>query len=195
MDFQERMSSTAHQREVADLRKAGLNPVLSATGGSGASTPQGTSFGVGNPVSSAIDAYYRLKDIQNQTDLKDAQTLLAQAQAVNTSADTTLKSAATNQTNANIGLITGNTDLVHQNVQNARAQNALIRQNVNTAYETERLTRAKANNEFFRIPRSYSEAKFWDEHGSWLPAAEFGVQSGSSALDMLLKGKRLFKGY
>lgn len=51
MNFQKMMSDTAHQREVADLQRAGLNPALSLN--NGASTPGGAYSSIDSSLSSA----------------------------------------------------------------------------------------------------------------------------------------------
>lgn len=41
-DFEMEMSNSAYQRQVADMRAAGVNPAMAMNGGSGASTPSGS---------------------------------------------------------------------------------------------------------------------------------------------------------
>jgi hypothetical protein len=120
MMFQYNMASHAHRIEVKDLRKAGLNPILSGTGGQGASTPSGASANMENVkgagVSSALDALTTL-----------TQAFKTARETEKVKADTENTIAQTNSQREQPGLIRAQAGLTSQQTNSARATEANIK--------------------------------------------------------------------
>lgn len=105
VEWEEKRAKNAHQWEIEDLKKAGLNPILSA-GGSGAitgsvSAPVADTTGIANAVSSGMSAMAE----QEKAKTEETTQNLQEAQANTAKQETSLKAAQTAESLENANLI------------------------------------------------------------------------------------------
>lgn len=201
MAFQERMSSTAYQRAVEDMKKAGLNPMLAYSQG-GASSPVGSMPQINNAVaagvSSAVQGVSAVQSAQQVLQSK-AQIDLLEANAAKVRSETMAQDMNTAKLAADIQLLKDRASSERENVQLKTQQtDRTIAETQLKAIQLARekdtfsadVARRKAESQLLQleIPKSQAEAKFYgnvEDLPKYLQMIFQLLRGSNSALSMI----------
>lgn len=135
--YQKEFAQNAHQWEIQDLKKAGLNPVLSAGGAGASASGGGVNSGAQasasiNPLEAGIGAWQGIeeaqrtgaeaKNLEANSRNADMDTMLKEAQMWETRARTAKTETERKLAEAKIAETYENIDLIRKNVKKAQAE-------------------------------------------------------------------------